>query len=161
MANEPNKAAPVVNEELDDLAFEIYKERVGRGLTRRNGEHEAAESYRRAEAFLAVRKKVRAGELKPTKEEGPQLAESCAPNLPRTHPINLVARVHIDRKGVETPGNLDKIRRIKDWLDKNPTPEDDPERLVHQFGREFHDLGWDLPKINTARAIFGAYTAKN
>lgn len=139
--------------ELDTLAFELFKARAGR----QGGEFEALAAYKQAEAFLSVRDKVHTGELTPAGPEGPQLADCCCPNMPRTHPYNLVAKLHTDRKGVETLGDLGKVNRIKKWLDKNPTPESDPENLVSRLNREFPELGWDLPTINTARAILPAY----
>ncbi len=135
--------------ELDDLAFQIYSARVAANPVRRGGEQEAIDSYRQAEAFLSTRKRVKAGELKPVVVEGPQLTDCCAPNLPhRTHPHNMVSQRF---------GDLARVNRIKRWLDVNPTPENDPAELVHRLNREFTDLNWDLPTINTARAIFGAY----
>lgn len=143
--------------ELDTLAFELFKQRASN--LRQASEFEAIQAYKQAETFLAVRAKVQSGELTPAEPEGPQLADCCCPNLPRTHPYNLVARLHTDRKGVETPGDLGKVNRVKKWLDKNPTPETDPENLVARLNREFPELGWDLPTINTARTILPSYSA--
>lgn len=143
--------------DLDRLAFELFLHRAGG--TRRASEREALVAYRQAEAFLAVQEKVKAGLLTPTEPDGPQLADCCCPNLPRTHPHNLVAKVHTDRKGVETPGDLAKVNRIKKWLDKNPTPEGEDEQtyFINRLNREFSDLGWTVAQVGVARAIFPAY----
>lgn len=136
--------------ELDDLAFKIYAERVAAHPTRRSGETEAIDSYRQAEAFIAVRRRVKAGELKTTPVTGPQLADCWCPNIPRTHPYNLVS---------QQQGDLSKVNRIKRFLDVNPTPENDPAPLVAKVNREFGDLNWDLPTINLARTIFPSFTS--
>lgn len=150
MADEPNK-------ELDALAFEIYSKRVASHPVKGGGERDALDSYRKAEAFLAVRKKVRAGETKTKELDGPELCDCCAPNLPRNHPHNLVAKLYTDRKGTKIPGDITKVNRILAWLNKNPTPESDPEELVSRINREFPDLDWKEAEINTARAIFPSY----
>ena len=162
MADQPTKTATQpINRELDDLAFAIFKDRVANPFLSRAAEHEAVDSYRKAEAFLTVRAQVRSGELDHKEEESP-LSDACCPNLPATSPVNLVARLHTDRQGVETPGDVGKVTRIKQWLEKNPTPneEDGAKRLLHAFNREFRGLSWELPDINTARAIFPAHAEK-
>lgn len=150
MANEARKA----DMELDDLAFKIYAQRVAAGPVKGGGEREAKTAYQRARAFLEVRDAVRSGALEVAAPAGPQLADCCAPNLPPTHPLNLVS---------QTYGDLAKVRRIHDWLEKNPTPEKDTEELVARFRRAFSDVSWGkdhaeaLATINTARAVFPAY----
>lgn len=136
------------NIELDSFAFEIFKEAVAKSPASRGGEQQARAAYVKAEAFMAVRDKVRAGELKAVKPDGPVLADCCAPNLKRTHPFNLVSQRF---------GSLEKVNRIAAFLDKNPTPEGEPDELIAKVNREFPDLSWDLPAINTARTIFPAY----
>jgi len=139
------------NPELDDFAFEIYKQAVATSPVNRGGEQQARAAYAKAEAFIAVRDRVRAGELKAVKPDGPQLAECSAPKLRRTHPFNLVSSRF---------GDLKKVSLISKWLDSNPTPESEPEELVTRINREFPDLSWDLPAINTARVIFPEYVSK-
>ena len=137
--------------ELDALAFELFKSAAAAHPVKRGGQNVAVDAYRKAEAFLAVRDRIRAGELAPQEPGGPKLADCCAPNLRRTHPHNLVS---------QRLGDLAKVHRIKQWLDRNPTQESDPAELVAKLAREFPDLDWDMPTINTARAVFPAY-AKN
>lgn len=107
--------------------------------------------YKKATAFLAVRDKIRSGEInvEPTKEaKGVQLSTCSAPNLKKSHPLNLVSQRF---------GNLDRVNRIKLWLDKNPTPERDPSDLVPRLQREFPDLEWGVAEINVAREVFPHY----
>lgn len=150
--------ADKTSSELDDLAFRIYSERVAAG---RGGEAVAIDSYRKATDFVTVRDKMRTGQLSAAKPEGVQLAECCAPNLDRNHPLNLVAKVFTDRKGASFPGDISKVRRINKWLSENPTPESDPEELVPRLSQSFPELGWNLPTINTARAVFPNYSVSN
>lgn len=140
------------NSELDEFAFEIFKQSVANSPVNRGGEQHARAAYAKAEAFLAVRERVRAGEMKPAKQDGPKLCDVSAPNLRRTHPHNLVSQRF---------GDLAKVNRIAKWLDQNPTPESNPDELVDRLKYEFTDLDWDLPTINVARTIFPEYVGKN
>lgn len=144
--------AGVAASDLDAFAFEIYKTAVANHPVKRGGEHMARDAYQKAQAFLAVRDKVRSGALSPEKPRGLQLADCSAPNLRPTHPHNLVSQRF---------GDLLRVNRIKKWLDAHPTPEKEPEEVVQQLNREFPELSWDLAAVNTARVIFPAYAEKN
>ncbi len=149
-------ASDKTSEELDRLAFDIYRERVARGIVNKSGEQIAVESYRKATEFLAAREKIRTGALDAEKPVGPQLCDCCAPNLHKTHPHNIVS---------QQMGDLAKVNRLKKWLDANPTPEGDPVDIVHRFVQAFPECQWGkdttetLAAINTARAIFPHYCA--
>lgn len=136
------------NPELDQFAFEIFKQAVASSPASRGGEQQAMAAYRKAEAFMAIRDRVRSGDTKTVKPDGPALTDCFAPNLKRSHPHNLVSQKF---------GDLAKVNRISQFLDKNPTPENEPDELVSKINREFPELSWDLPTINTARAILPAY----
>lgn len=153
---EPQRNANV-QDELDDMAFKLYSERMAQPGAR-NAEQEAIHSYRNAENFLLVRKKIRAGDLKAKPPEGPQLADACCPNLDSTHPINLVAKVWTDRNGRTVNGDLAKVNRIYKWLHDHPTTEQNAEDLPQQLAREFRDLrDWNKDTIEVARQLFTAY----
>ena len=137
------------NVELEDLAAEFAKSSAAVN-PRIDANQRAIIAFREASAFLAVRDKLREGKLTSEKPVGPQLSDCRAPNLPKTHPHNMVSSVH---------GSLDRVQKIKKWLDAHPTPESEPEQLIPQLNREFPECNWDLPAINTARAIFPAYCA--
>jgi len=137
--------------ELHDKAFELFREMVAKSPTGRGGEQQARAAYMKAEAFLAVREAIQSGAIKPSKSDGPALTDCCAPNLHRSHPYNLVSQRF---------GDLTKVNRIQQWLDKNPTPERDPEDLVSRLKDAFPELSWDTPAINTARAIFPQYVTR-
>lgn len=136
--------------ELDEIALQIYAQRPS--ASRISGESDALDCYRRADAFMAVRAKVRKGELKAAKPTGPQLADCSAPNLRKNHPLNLVSSRY---------GDLARVSRIAQWLEAHPTPERDPEELVIAFNREHGGLDWALPEISTARLVFPTYATKN
>ena len=136
-----------VNPELDGLAFDIYKQRCANG---QGGEQIAIDSYRKATDFIAVRAKMQTGQLNPAKPEGIQADYCRAPNQPKTHPHNLVA---------SNGGDLARVARINAWLNKNPTPESDPNELIPRLRSAFPELSWDLPTINIARQTFPAYCA--
>ena len=135
--------------ELDQLAFEIFTQMVAKSPVNRGGEQQARAAYVKAEAFLAIRNRVRSGDMKPAKQDGPVLVDCYCPNLKRGHPYNLVS---------QKMGDLKKVNKITEWLSRNPTPESDPQELVMRLNREFSDLEWDLPTINTARVIFPEYS---
>lgn len=138
--------------EVNAMAFEIFKDRVAAGNLKRSAEAEAAHAFQMAESFLKTRAAYAKGEIKPKAIEAARLSAASAPNLKRTHPHNLVS---------ERFGNLDRVKKIKAWLDAHPTPEKDPDDLIHQLNREFADLSWDLPAVNTARALFPFYCVSN
>lgn len=148
-----NETKPPSTEELDAMAFEIFSRRAVNG--RRAGEREAIEAYRQAALFMSVRDKHRKGGLK-EKEDSP-LSPACAPNLPKTHPINLVAKQHTDRRGVKTAGDLTKVREIHSWLSTHLKPDTDQDEFLAEFSAAFPNLNWDMPTVNVARAIFPDY----
>lgn len=142
-------AAPTT--ELDEKAFELFREMVAKSPTGRGGEQQARAAYMKAEAFLKVREAIQDGTIKPSKTDASVLTDCCAPNLHRSHPYNLVSRRF---------GDLSKVGKIQQWLDKNPTPESDPDQLVGRIKDAFPELSWDTPAINTARAIFPQYVTR-
>jgi hypothetical protein len=143
------KQQQVSSEELDQLAFEIFKTRVANHPSNRGGENYAIDAYRKAEMFLNIRARVRAGELKPQKPTH-SLADACAPNLKPTHPINLVSQRF---------GKQEKVNRIAAFLEPHKTTPD--EELVDKLKREFPDLDWwDDKVLAAARAIIPHFATK-
>jgi hypothetical protein len=142
-------------DDRDDLAFQIFSQRAT--STRRTGEREALQAYAQADAFLSARERMKSGTLK-TVDKSPLMADCSAPNLPRTHPLNLIAQTYTDRRtGKQYPGDLAKAKAIVAWLSKNMTPNVNPEELAEKMASDFPDLRWDLPTINVARAVLPAY----
>jgi hypothetical protein len=135
--------------ELNAMAFEIYKDRVAMGA-KCSHDQEALAAFKMAEAFVKVRTAIAKGDVKPRDMEASVLSNCRAPNLRKTHPYNLVSQVD---------GDLARVKQIHAWLEKNPTPETEPQELVHRLNRAFSDLGWDLPAVNVARQIFPAYAS--
>lgn len=141
-------AAEKTTPELDALAERIFCEAVVNSPSKRSGEDLATQAYARAAEFLKVQKKMQSGGLSHDKANGPRLSNCCAPNLHKRHPHNLVSQRF---------GDLNLVQKINAWLASNPTPETDPEEILPRLRRDFPELGWGLPDINTARAIFPAY----
>ncbi|MSR60299.1 MAG: hypothetical protein EXS05_22105 [Planctomycetaceae bacterium] len=139
MANEK------LDNELEAIAFEIYKQTVSHGSAIAN-ERQAIDAFAKADTFIAVRERARAGKLEIKKPVGKQLADCSAPNLPETHPHNIVSQRF---------GSLEKVLRIKKWLDENP-PTEDQTYLIPKVNRAF-DLSWKVPELNLARTIFHEY----
>ena len=133
--------------ELDTVALDIYIARSGMHSPAQ-AEAVVVDSYRKASAFLAVKKKLREKGIDAAIPPEPEGADCRAPNLKPMHVHNLVAR---------NGGNLPLVNRIKKWLDANPTPERDPEELLNKLNRAFPELGWDLPTVNVARQVFPVY----
>lgn len=137
------------NAELEAMAFEIFKQAVANSPANRGGEQQAISAFKKAEMFLAVRDKVRNGELSTTKPTGPQLADCCCPNQHKLHPHNLVSQRF---------GDLNKVNRIAAFLARNPPSQDRPETdIAEAVNREFSDLSWKDSEVKIARAIFPAY----
>lgn len=144
-----DETKPEKTTELDELAFEIFSKRVAGNIVL-HAEQLAIEAYRKAEAFLKVKKQIRSGGIKSVAPEELPGADCRAPNLRKRHPINLISRVD---------GDLALAARINAWLERNPTPERDPQELATRLNREFADLGWDLETISRARDILPAYVS--
>lgn len=136
--------------ELHELAFQIYCHRVAAQPINRAGAQIALDAFRKAEEFIAMRDQIESGEVSTAKPTESPLADCCAPNLPRTHPHNLVSQRF---------GDVNRVKRINDWFAKNPAPvqRDDEPQYVDRVRTMFPELGWDMPTINVARVIFPAY----
>ncbi len=123
-------------ETIERLAFELFTARRASAFSRINAEQAVRESFRDAEAFAGLAKRIRGGESNkaPT---GVQLSDACAPNLKPTHPVNLISQRF---------GNLDRVRKIND-------------RLKDEIGRNevAAELDWKESEINQAAALFPAY----
>lgn len=151
MANESK-----LDTELESVALRIYVERAGnRNAIAFGSEQIAAACFREAEAFLAVRDKVRNKELSTAVDSGPKLSEASAPNLSPLHPLNLISQRF---------GDLKRVRVLNEWLKNHPTPEKEPETIVDEINKQFRDLNWRantpgeaLAIINTARTVFPAF----
>ena len=128
--------------ERDELAFRLYAERIAKMPAQVNGEESSRWAFRKAEDFLTIRERIRAGTESTKAPEGPQLAEVSAPNLKPTHPHNLVSNRF---------GNLAKVREVKDWLDKHPRSDESPVAYA--------PLDWDAPTTNLARVLLPNYVS--
>ena len=144
--------------ELDRIALSIFSATVSGMPASRTGEMFAIRAYQHAESFLAVQKRVKSGGLKTKSEAQSALANCFAPNLPETHPLNLVSQKF---------GDLATIKKIHAWLEAHPVPEKEPAQFVREFKKAFPNLQWEGPTLgetlanfNVAREVFPAYVGK-
>ncbi len=134
--------------EVDELAFRLYAERISKLPANASGEAASAWAFRKAEDFLAVREKVKAGDMSVIVVSN--LSDVRAPNLKKTHPHNLVSRFHADEHGGEAKV-LAMIKEIHTWLLNHPRSDESPVA--------YDKLDWDVPTTNTARVIFPNYVS--
>lgn len=155
--------AEKTNDQLDELAFELYKHRSPHLPPSRSGKPVAADCYRKAADFIETQKEIRSGRMTVAKPLGPQLADVSAPNMPANYPLNIVARNFQDRKGGDPiPGDLARAARYYAWLQKNPVADDATDTakadFVNRLVRTFPELtGWDAATAALARATFKPY----
>ncbi len=124
--------------EVDELAFRLYSERIAKMPAQVSGEESSRWAYRRAEEFLSVRDKVRAGEE--LRDEGPKLSEVSAPNLKPTHPHNIISKRF---------GDLAKARAAYEFLKKHPHSDEEPVTYA--------PLDWDAATVKLARQVLPHY----
>ena len=124
--------------EIDELAFRLYAERISKMPAQVNGEESSTWAYKRAKDFLAIRDRCRSGELDVTAPEGPQLDDASCPNQKPTHPFNVVSKRF---------GSFDQVRKLKELLDKNTNDD----------SAAFRAIDWDAPTVRLARTIIPNY----
>lgn len=143
MANEPqnrqqqnSQATPAqAGDRLQEVAFDLFKNsRQGVG----SPEQHAIKCFRDGAAFLAAADKIKSGEINIVAIDNNPLDEAYAPNLKKTHPINLMSRQW---------GNIKKVREFYELV-KSPNVT------------AIEELNWGLPECNTARALFPAVLEK-
>ena len=113
------------------VALELFKERSSQaGISPKQL---AIDCFRDATAFTTVAEDVMTGEIDPVAEDANPLDIAFAPNLKRTHPINLISRAW---------GDLTKVQAALAELDANPAVE------------FYEPYGWGKPEVNQARVLF-------
>ena len=118
---------------LPFIALELFK---GRSLQSGvNPRQLAIDCFRDATIFAAAAQEVQSGNADLFVEETNPLDLAYAPNLKRTHPINLMSRAW---------GNLQKVQAALADLDAHPS------------AAFYEPYGWGKPEINQARALFPA-----
>ena len=119
------------------IALELFK---GRSLQPGvNPRQLAIDCFRDATVFVAAAQEVQSGNADLFIEETNPLDLAYAPNLKRTHPINLMSRAW---------GNLQKVQAALADLDAHPSAE------------FYEPYGWGKPEINQARALFPAVVSR-
>lgn len=118
---------------LTNVALELFK---GRSVQSGISSHQLAMNcFRDANIFLNAAAQVQAGNLDFLEAETNPLDVAFAPNLKRTHPINLMSRAW---------GDLAAVQKAFNDLDANPKAE------------SYEPHGWGKPEVNQARVLFPA-----
>ncbi len=150
MATETAKPA-AGDTEIDRIALQIFANRAALTHGSPASAADAVKCYKEEATFIRARGQFHAGEFDPQVAKGPQLADCCAPNLPKTHPHNLVSG---------QMGDLTKVASIQKFLVANPNPkhEGGEQDIINALNRQFA-LGWTFAELRTARVIFPQYVA--
>ena len=122
---------------LPFIALELFKGRSPQSGV--NPRQLAIDCFRDATVFISTAKDLQSGKKDLFEEETNPLDLACAPNLKRTHPINLMSRAW---------GNLQKVQAALADLDAHPSAE------------FYEPYGWGKPEINQARALFPAVVSR-
>jgi hypothetical protein len=126
------------NMNLASVALELFKGRsLHHGVTPRQL---AIDCFRDAAEFLAAAEDALAGKIDWFADDTNPLDSAFAPNLKRTHPINLMSRAW---------GDLKKVQATLAELDANPAAE------------SYDSYGWGKPEVNQARALFPAVVKRS
>ncbi len=123
--------------DLSAVALELFKSRSLQSGA--NPQQLAIICFRDATVFLAAAQEVLAGGMDLFAEDTNPLDEAFAPNLKRTHPINLMSRAW---------GDLRKVQAALADLDANPTVD------------FYEPYSWGKPEVNQARALFPAVVSR-
>lgn len=118
---------------IKDLAFSLFTQRSGFAHGQ-SAENVARRCFIDATAFLKVSDTIGSEGLQPIEDLNP-LDTAFARNLPKTHPINLMSR---------EMGNVNRVKEVFEALEANPKAE------------SYEPLGWGMPEVNQARALFPA-----
>jgi hypothetical protein len=123
---------------LNAVALELFKARsMHPGTT---PQQLAITCFRDAQAFLKVTDQLVAGEIELVNSDANPLDVAFAPNLKRTHPINLMSREW---------GDIAKVQTALTDLDANPAAD------------TYEPYSWGKPEVNQARALFPAVVQRS
>jgi hypothetical protein len=129
----PTSDSSMTGLDVTAVALELFKERSAQGGF--SPKQLAIDCFRDATIFTEVAEEVLTEGIDLSSDDANPLDVAFAPNLKKTHPINLMSRAW---------GNLDKVRETLAYLDANPGCE------------SYEPYGWGKPEINQARVLFPA-----
>jgi hypothetical protein len=160
MANEqsqkPDKSR---HERLETIALQIFASAMSVGVPPMLINQAARRAFQGANAFMEQSDKYASGTpIQPFIPTGIQMANCSAPNLSKTHPINLVAVKHQRRDHSWAGGDLELVAKIWERIKGIDVADPDIDRRL-----EDSDLGinWTRDEIVTAKHLFPAYVGKN
>lgn len=117
--------------DVNHIALELFKERSSQ--TGISPEQIAIDCFRDAKAFAKIAERVLYDDIELAHADSNPLDAAFAPNLKRTHPINLISKAW---------GDLTKVKAALVELEANPGAE------------HYEPFGWGKPEINQARVLF-------
>lgn len=152
-------AEKVDHKRLEQVALTIFSASLSTGVHGSQMSAAVDRSFAGAAAFLAASSAIEAGHKPaiPEANKGPKFQDCSAPNLPKTHPHNLIAQKHTRRDGTTAGGDAALVEKIFDRIkDIDLTNKED------NFSVEDSELGinWDKPVIQTAQHLFPHFIAK-
>ncbi len=118
---------------LTSVALELFKMRSMQSGT--TPQQLAINCFRDAKVFLEITDQLTAGEIELSVDDRNPLDTAFAPNLKRTHPINLMSREW---------GDIKKVQSVLADLEANPAAD------------AYEPYAWGKPETNQARALFPA-----
>lgn len=130
---------------LREAAWELFVQRSPSGMRGPQAESLARQCFIDATAFANVAALAAKGDTFAAEPTKGGLDFAFAPNLKKTHPLNMVSAKH---------GNVSRVKEVLDYLQQNPTANE-----ISAIPGVSDDLGWGRPEVNTARAIFPKYIA--
>ncbi len=113
---------------------------------------------------MDISRQIQDGSLSTSKPET-RLQDASAPNLPVTHPMNLISQRFVDKNGGTEAEVISRITHIVEFLRANPMlgkPQDGvdlpgPDKVILEEvevkGGDPIRVNWTVPDINTARLI--------
>ena len=126
------------NNKLYSVALTLFSNRsMHSGF---NPQQLALACFRDAKIFVSTAQQIQENRVNPSADDENPLDAACAPNLKRTHPINLMSRAW---------GDLKRVQDALSDLEANPSAE------------YYEAYGWGKPEVNQARALFPAVVQRS
>ncbi len=141
---------------VQDVALGVFTAQVANGVPNTHFGQAAHRAFESAEVFMKFARRYSAGEIQfDHNVKGPQPQRCFAPNLPVTHPINLIAVSYKATNGHQGGGDLNRVAKIWEKIkDIKRLPEDESRFEDTNLG-----INWSRDELLTAQRIFPDYIA--
>lgn len=131
---------------LESVALELFSSVISRGVHPSSYRKAGVQCFQAADEFLQTSAAIRdGGPITPQVPGGIQLDFASAPNLPKSHPQNLISQRFGSRERVQKV--YDRIKGIELSNPQAETKIDDSELGIN----------WDRPEIALAQTLFPQY----